>query len=99
MNTQTIKNRKRRLSRRFPTELPNEVVESQTQKIPNLVFLGLAGVSVISSLMMALKAKDRTDFANFIGQWAPTLLLFGVYNKIVKLESEVLPEGGSRALH
>ena len=96
MNTQLIKNKQRRLSRRLPTEIPNELIESQTQKIPNLFFLGLAGASVIGSLMVAMRAKERTDLANFLGQWAPTLLLFGVYNKMIKLETEILEGRQSR---
>jgi hypothetical protein len=27
----------------------------------------------------------KKQVANFIGQWVPTVLLFGVYNKIVKV--------------
>jgi hypothetical protein len=28
--------------------------------------------------------EDKT--ANFVGQWAPTFLILGLYNKLVKLE-------------
>jgi hypothetical protein len=28
--------------------------------------------------------------ANFIGQWAPSLLVIGVYNKLVKVENELM---------
>jgi len=31
----------------------------------------------------------HTGLANFVGQWAPTLLVMGLYNKIVKLEREL----------
>jgi hypothetical protein len=28
----------------------------------------------------------KTENANFIGQWAPVLLILGLYNKMVKLQ-------------
>lgn len=34
---------------------------------------------------LALKAMGRDAAANFVGQWVPTLLMLGVYNKIVKV--------------
>jgi hypothetical protein len=35
-----------------------------------------------SMVMMAMGQEKK---ANFIGQWAPTLLILGLYNKMVKL--------------
>ena len=32
-------------------------------------------------------ASGRRDVANFIGQWAPTILIMGLYNKLVKVQS------------
>lgn len=88
--TERIDNQEKKLSQRFPQEVPNEVVESQTKKVPNLVFLGLAGGAVIASLILAYRRGKKTDIANFVGQWAPTFLLFGLYNKMVKVEDELL---------
>jgi hypothetical protein len=34
------------------------------------------------SLLMML--AGRQNLANFIGQWAPTILIMGLYNKTVK---------------
>jgi hypothetical protein len=34
----------------------------------------------------------RSALANFVGQWAPTLLIIGLYNKVVKLEREIFPD-------
>ena len=100
MDTQSIQNRSKKLSHKFPTEIPNEVVENQTQKIPNLVFLGLAGASVLGSLILAVRRNEKTDLANFVGHWAPTFLMLGLYNKIVKLENELLEQSEhSRELH
>jgi hypothetical protein len=28
----------------------------------------------------------QRNVANFVGQWAPTILIMGLYNKLVKLE-------------
>ncbi len=77
-----------KMSTKYPQDRPNEIVEEQTKKIPNLVFLGAAGLSIAGSLTLILTGKEK--FANFVGLWAPTIMLLGVYNKIVKLEDEVL---------
>ena len=61
-------------------------VEEQTKKIPSLAFLNLAVGSMAVSL--GLQLAGRKSWANFIGQWAPTLLILGVYNKLAKTFSE-----------
>ncbi len=58
-------------------------IEDMTAKIPSDTFLWLAGGSIIASLV--LKLSGRRNDALFVGQWAPTFLLLGVYNKIVKV--------------
>jgi hypothetical protein len=62
-------------------------VEVQTSRIPSINFLGLAVGSMIASA--GLMFAGRRETANFIGQWAPTLLVIGVYNKLVKIEKEL----------
>ncbi len=57
-------------------------IEDQTEKIPSDLFLWGAGASIIGSL--ALQILDREEDAQFVGQWAPTLLILGLYNKVVK---------------
>lgn len=59
-----------------------KTVESGTATIPSIVFLGLALGSMALSLVFM--ATGRRDTANFIGQWAPTILIMGLYNKSVK---------------
>jgi hypothetical protein len=59
------------------------MLEQQTAKIPSDMFLWAAGGSILASLM--LKAKGDSNTALFIGQWAPTFLILGLYNKIVKI--------------
>ena len=59
------------------------VTESQTSKIPSLVFLSAAVGSMIASATLQAKGKDRLSL--FVGQWVPTFLMIGLYNKIVKV--------------
>jgi hypothetical protein len=57
-------------------------LEQQTAKLPSDTFLWAAIGSMGLSLGLQLLGEKRTS--NFVGLWAPTFLLFGVYNKIVK---------------
>lgn len=59
-------------------------IEQQTAKLPSDLFLWLALGSIGTSLAFKAMGDDKT--ANFIGQWAPTVLILGLYNKLVKLE-------------
>lgn len=59
-------------------------IEEQTSKIPSDIFLWAALGSM--GISLALKMMKRKDNALFVGQWAAPFLLFGVYNKIVKLQ-------------
>lgn len=59
------------------------MIEQQTAKLPSDLFLWSAVGAIGLSLAMALTGRQQT--ANFIGQWVPTLLIFGLYNKIVKV--------------
>ena len=58
-------------------------IEQQTAKLPSDVFLWAAVGSIAGSL--CLKLSGRAHDALFVGQWAPTFLLLGLYNKIVKV--------------
>jgi hypothetical protein len=58
-------------------------VEQFTARVPSLVYLGLAVGSMLLSASMATLTRKKT-LANFVGLWVPTILLFGIYNKIVK---------------
>jgi hypothetical protein len=62
-----------------------KMIEQQTAKVPSGAYLTLAVGSVLLSLGFASFSKKK-DLANFLGLWAPTLLIIGLYNKIVKLE-------------
>ncbi len=58
-------------------------IEQQTAKLPSDLFLWAALGSITASLTFQLMGDERK--ANFIGHWAPTFLLLGLYNKLVKL--------------
>lgn len=57
-------------------------IENQTAKIPSDVFLFTAMGVMALSLGLKLAKQDKT--ALFIGQWVAPILLFGIYNKLVK---------------
>ena len=58
-------------------------IEQHTAKLPSDLFLWAAFGSIATSL--GFKAAGKDDEALFVGQWAPTFLLLGIYNKMVKL--------------
>jgi hypothetical protein len=60
-----------------------KTIEEQTAKLPSDTFLWAAGLSIAASLL--LQVTGRKVESNFVGQWAPTLLILGLYNKIVKV--------------
>jgi|GEM_PF-1435372 len=57
-------------------------VEEATKRIPSIGLLGVAVGSVVASA--TLMALGRKQAALFVGQWAPTIIAFAIYNKIVK---------------
>ncbi len=59
-----------------------KLIERQTTKVPSVLFLGAAGVSIVGSLVSFLAGKKQ--FATLMGEWVPTFLLLGMYNKLVK---------------
>lgn len=58
-------------------------IEQQTSKIPSDVFLWSALGSMALSLVLTIAGDQKK--ANFVGQWAPSFLILGLYNKMVKL--------------
>lgn len=57
-------------------------IEEQTAKIPSDAYLWAALGSMAVSFTLKLMRRDSLSL--FIGQWAPSFLLFGIYNKLVK---------------
>ena len=58
-------------------------IEQQTAKLPSDLFLWAAVGAVAGSA--ALQIAGKKQVSNFIGEWVPTLLILGLYNKMVKL--------------
>ena len=59
-------------------------IEQQTAKMPSDFWLWGAFGSMGLSAFFKLTGQEK--HANFVGLWAPTLLIFGIYNKLVKLQ-------------
>jgi hypothetical protein len=58
-------------------------LEKQTAKLPSDLFLWTGLGAILTSLTMRLMGKKTGG--NFVATWVPTILLLGVYNKIVKV--------------
>ena len=74
-------------SRGVPPPREDEVtktIERYTATIPSRALLALAlgamGVSRVTQL------GGRGKWGNFLAQWVPTIIVLGIYNKLVKLE-------------
>lgn len=59
-------------------------VEEYTAGIPSSAYLGVAIGAMGLSLLCQVTGQGK--WGNFIAQWVPTLLIIGLYNKLVKLE-------------
>jgi hypothetical protein len=60
-----------------------KTIESYTSMVPSGTYLSLAIGSI--GLSAALKLAGRDKDAQFVGQWVPTILILGLYNKLVKV--------------
>jgi hypothetical protein len=65
-------------------------IEEQTAKLPSDTFMWAAFSAM--GLALALQLSGKKHASLFVGQWAAPFLLFGVYNKLVKV-------AGSDRLH
>ena len=73
-----------------------KAIEKRTAKVPSDLFLWAAGAAVLGSMALQFinvrhpfRMLGRTGarvghLSLFVGQWAPTFLLLGLYNKLVK---------------
>ncbi|MBX6312086.1 MAG: hypothetical protein IRY99_04075 [Isosphaeraceae bacterium] len=61
-----------------------KAIERYTSMVPSGVYLSLAIGSIGLAAMMKMAGRDKD--AEFIGQWVPTILILGLYNKLVKLQ-------------
>jgi hypothetical protein len=67
-----------------------QTLTSQLDRVPRKSFFWAASASVGASLLLQL--TGRRDQALFIGQWAPTLLLVGLYFKGVPSAGSMMRE-------
>jgi hypothetical protein len=58
------------------------LIEKRSREIPSVAFLGIAAASVLGAVVSY--ARGRKQLANFVGEWVPTFLLLGLYNRIIK---------------
>jgi hypothetical protein len=79
--TQTLKDRTDRIEN--GEGKTTKMIEKRTAAIPSGTFLVLAGGAVVGALVLKLLGRHTT--ANFVGEWVPTILMLGVYNKLVKV--------------
>ena len=58
-------------------------IEHFTSQVPSGVFLaaGLACIPISALLYLGGRKSD----AHFVGHWVPTILILGLYNKLVKV--------------
>jgi hypothetical protein len=61
-----------------------KAIEQYTSSVPSGVYLGLAIGSIGLSALLKLSGRDKG--AQFVGHWVPTILILGLYNKLVKIE-------------
>ena len=59
-------------------------IERYTAGIPSSTFLAV-GIGAVALALLA-QISGRGKWGNFVAQWVPTVLIMGVYNKLVKLE-------------
>ncbi len=75
-----------------------KAIENQTSKIPSVAYLGLAFAAMLLSAGLAA-TSEKKGMANFVGLWAPSILLLGIYNKIVKTQGSDNSSDMSDQLH
>jgi hypothetical protein len=59
-----------------------KTIEDQTAKLPSDTFLWLAVAAMTTSATLQILGNKHVSL--FVGQWAPTFLIIGLYNKMVK---------------
>lgn len=88
METDTLKKEFKAKAENFNPERKEgpvaKAIESQTAKLPSDLFLWTSVGVMAASLTLKAFGKNHTSL--FIGQWVAPFLLFGIYNKLVKLE-------------
>ena len=71
-----------------------KTIEEYTASIPSSAYLGVALGAMGLSLLFQVTGQGK--WGNFIAQWVPTLLIVGLYNKLVKTEGHDQFDRGAR---
>ena len=71
-----------------------KTLEKYTASVPSSTYLAVAVGAMAVSLTAQLAGRGK--WGNFIAQWVPTWLLFGLYNKLVKLEGHDRQDRGRK---
>ena len=61
-----------------------KAIETYTSQVPSGFYLSLAVGAIGLSALLHL--SGRKNDSQFVGHWVPTILLLGLYNKLVKVE-------------
>ena len=84
MDAQELKNKADNYNPQYKEGPVAAAIEKYTAKLPSDLFLWAAVGSIAISATLKVMRKDEE--ALFVGQWPPTFLLLGLYNKLVKME-------------
>jgi len=60
-----------------------KTIEHYTSQVPSGVYLTCAIGAIGASALLHLAGRKQDS--QFVGHWVPTILLLGLYNKLVKL--------------
>jgi hypothetical protein len=66
---------------------PSQAMMEAQERIPTAAYAIAAGGSIIASAI--LFGRKSRDWSLFVGQWAPTFLLMGIFYKLLKPSREV----------
>lgn len=61
-----------------------KAIEYYTSQVPSGTYLSLAVGSI--GLSLGLQLLGKKNAATFVGHWVPTILILGLYNKLVKVQ-------------
>jgi hypothetical protein len=64
----------------------SQTFEDQAERAPSFPFV--AGALGSIALSAGLMLTGRREVATFVGQWVPTLLLIGIFNKLLRIENQ-----------
>ncbi len=80
--TRTLSDSARRMEGSYAEGGLARPLDKVTGQIPSDTFLWLAYGAIATSLTLKIMGRDKD--ALFVGQWAPTFLIHGLYVKLVK---------------